>query len=102
MKRDVQLRIKENFMLSLFFILIMLFMFNISVKAQTIQWSHTYGSTGQDGGESMVLTSDGGIVITGFKSANKDILLIKTDSLGNELCSRTFNLGLNDIGRYLW
>jgi len=92
----------QNFMHHWIFIVIPL-LFNFSVKSQTIQWTRTYGSTGQDGGEAMVLTSDGGIVITGFKSAGnlKNVLLMKTDSQGNELWSRTFDLGLNDIGRSL-
>jgi hypothetical protein len=77
----------------------------VSINAQNIQWTQTYGSTGQDGGESMVLTSNGGIVIAGFKSASaygyKDVLLMKADALGNEVWSRTYNLGLNDWGRSL-
>ena len=91
MKTSFPFKLNENFTLSFIFIVIMLVMFIISMKAQTIEWTHTYGSTGQDGGESMLLTGDGGIVITGFKSANdlKDILLMKTDVQGNELWSRT-------------
>lgn len=75
----------------------------ICLNAQSIQWSQTYGGSSQDGGESMVLTDNGAIVITGFKSANnlKDVLLMKTDESGNELWSRTYNLGLNDFGRSL-
>jgi hypothetical protein len=73
------------------------------VVAQEIQWTKFFGGTGDDGGESMVLTSDGGIVITGFKSPNnlKDVILMKADASGNELWSRTYNLGLNDWGRSL-
>ena len=50
------------------------------VVAQEIQWTKFFGGTGDDGGESMVLTSDGGIVIAGFKSSNnlKDVLIMKT------------------------
>jgi len=75
----------------------------ISINAQTIEWTQTYGGTGQDGGESLVLTSNSGIVIAGFKSSNnlKDVLLMKTDVSGNEMWSRTYNLGLNDWGRSL-
>ncbi len=76
-----------------------------TTQAQTLLWSQTYGGPGQDGGESMVMTNDGGIVITGFKSAipygYKDILLMKTDASGNEIWSRTYNLGLNDWARSL-
>ena len=105
MKTSFPFKLNENFTLSFIFIVVMLVLFIISMKAQTIEWTHSYGSTGQDGGGSMVLTNDGGMVITGFKSPgaymNKDILLMKTDAQGNELWSRTFNLGLNDIGRSL-
>ncbi len=77
----------------------------ISINAQTIQWTQTYGGTGDDGGQSMVLTSDGGIVIAGFKSPGaylyNDVLLMKTDASGNELWSRIYNPGLNDWGRSL-
>lgn len=75
----------------------------ISINAQTIQWTQTYGGVGDDGGESMVLTNDGGIVIVGFISqvpyGYKDVLLMKTNNSGTQLWSRTYSLGLNDIGR---
>jgi hypothetical protein len=93
----------KKFQLYPVIILLLSLYLSYETEAQTIEWTHTYGSTGQDGGESMVLISDGEIVITGFKSVNnlKDVLLMKTDAQGNELWSRTFNLGLNDIGRSL-
>jgi hypothetical protein len=75
------------------------------IFAQNTIWSQTYGGPGDDGGESMVLTNNGDIVIAGFKSASaygyKDVLLMKTDTMGNEIWSRTYNLGLNDLGRAL-
>lgn len=73
------------------------------LPAQSIQWTQTYGGSGQDGAESMVSTDDGGLVIAGFKSPTafgyKDVLLMKTNASGNELWSRTYSLGLNDIAR---
>jgi hypothetical protein len=85
------------------YLILLLILLAVSLKAQTVQWAQTYGGTGQDGGESMILTSDGGIVIAGFKSAGptsyKDMLLMKTDASGNELWSRIFNLNLNDWAR---
>ncbi|RPI13782.1 MAG: hypothetical protein EHM58_17830, partial [Ignavibacteriae bacterium] len=70
-------------------------------NAQNVQWTQTYGGPGQDGSEAMVLSSDGGIVMTGFKSPGqvKDVLLMKTNASGVELWSKTYNLGINDIGR---
>jgi len=72
-------------------------------NAQTIEWTRTYGGPDQDGGESMILTATGDIVIAGFKTSNfvKDVLLMKTDASGNELWSRTYNLNITDWGRSL-
>lgn len=76
---------------------------SFTVNSQTINWTQTYGASGQDGGESMVLTDNGEIVIAGFKSTNntKDVLLMKTDANGNEVWSRIYNIGVNDWGRDL-
>lgn len=85
--------------------LIFLLAMSFSTNAQTVQWTRTYGSTGQDGGQAMVMTNDGGIVIAGFKAVStygyKDVLLMKTDQSGNELWTRMYSLGLNDIARSL-
>jgi len=74
-----------------------------TINSQTINWTQTYGASGQDGGESMLLTDNGDIVIAGFKSTNntKDVLLMKTDAGGNEIWSRIYNIGVNDWGRDL-
>jgi len=57
-------------------------------------WIKTYGGTGHDGGYSVVQTSDKGYVITGytnsFGAGDFDIYLIKTDSLGDTIWTRTF------------
>jgi hypothetical protein len=75
----------------------------LSLNAQNVQWTHTYGGPGHDGAQSMTMTDDGGIVIVGFESPYQlnysDILLIKTDTAGNELWSKIYNLNLNDVGR---
>ena len=71
--------------------------------AQTLRWTHTYGGPGQDGGESMVLGGDGGLVIAGFTSATpfayKDVFILKTSAGGDSLWSRTYSPGMNDIAR---
>ena len=57
-------------------------------------WSHTYGGSFIDYGSSIQQTRDGGYIVTGetysFGSGDSDVCLIKTDSLGNLLWSRTY------------
>jgi len=83
--------------------LLIIFFSAISLQAQYLQWSQNFGSVGDDGGESMVLSNDGGIIITGFISqiayGYRDVLLMKTNSSGNQIWNKIYNLHLNDIGR---
>ncbi|HLG31645.1 MAG TPA: T9SS type A sorting domain-containing protein [Ignavibacteriaceae bacterium] len=96
---------KLKFILDINYALLLLLAFVLLLtsksSAQEILWTKTFGGTGDDGAESIVLTSSGEIVIAGFKSSNnlKDVLIMKTDASGNELWNRTYNLGLNDWGR---
>lgn len=56
-------------------------------------WIRTYGGTETDAGSSVQQTSDGGYIITGvmnFYGGCSDVYLIKTDSLGDTLWTRTF------------
>ena len=75
----------------------------LQINSQVIQWTQTFGSTGDDGSQSMIMSNDGGIIIAGFTSPTpssyKNILLMKTDLAGNELWSRTYSPGMNDIAR---
>ncbi|MEN8207940.1 MAG: T9SS type A sorting domain-containing protein [Candidatus Fermentibacteria bacterium] len=59
------------------------------------EWFQTYGYSGtssSDGGHSVQQTADGGYIITGDTSGSGlyDLYLIKTDSSGNELWSKTY------------
>lgn len=57
-------------------------------------WSRTYGGTGSDGCNAVVQTSDGGYAMAGlspsFGAGDIDFWLVKTDSLGDSLWSRTY------------
>ena len=57
-------------------------------------WTKTYGGTDNDGGHSVQQTTDGGYIISGYThsfSANYgDAYLIKTNSLGDALWTKTY------------
>jgi hypothetical protein len=62
-------------------------------------WTKTIGGANADEGNSVLQTLDGGYLIAGstnsFGAGNKDIYLIKTDSMGTTIWSKTFG-GLAD------
>jgi hypothetical protein len=56
-------------------------------------WSQTYGGTGNDLPRSVIQTSDGGYAIAGGSNsfgASSDMWLVKTDSVGTLLWSKTY------------
>jgi len=59
-----------------------------------LRWSRAYGGEDWDYGYSVQQTSDQGYIVTGgtysFGSGNSDVYLIKTDSLGGILWTRTY------------
>ncbi|UCE37748.1 MAG: Ig-like domain-containing protein [Thermoplasmata archaeon] len=65
-------------------------------------WNKTFGGGGLDRGHSIKQTSDGGYIITGFTRsfgpAGSNIWLIKTDSAGSEIWSKTFGGDGGDVG----
>jgi hypothetical protein len=68
-------------------------------KGDTL-WTRTYGGSGDDRGYSVQQTSDGGYIIAGYSfsftaSSFADVYLIKTNSGGDTLWSKTYG-GAND------
>ena len=67
-----------------------------------ILWTRTYGGGSGDGGFSVQQTQDGGFIIAGrtysFGAGWCDVYLIKTNSLGDSLWTRTYGGGDNDYG----
>ena len=68
-------------------------------------WEKTYGGENFEAGRSLQQTSDNGYIIIGhtesFGNGNNDAYLLKTDSQGNELWSRTYGGSGTDQGRHI-
>jgi len=65
-------------------------------------WTKHYGGSSTDLGRSVCQTMDGGYIITGqtgsFGVGSWDVYLIKTDSLGDTLWTKTFGGTNSDVG----
>jgi hypothetical protein len=64
-------------------------------------WTRTYGGTLYDQGNSVQQTTDGGYVITGYRSSDasgEDVYLIKTNASGDTLWTRTYGGADDDEG----
>ena len=65
-------------------------------------WSKTFGGDDHDRGFSSDLTTDGGVIITGYSysygEGNYDLWLLKSDSDGNEEWNQTFGWGDGEEG----
>ncbi|MFZ5979020.1 MAG: FlgD immunoglobulin-like domain containing protein [Candidatus Zixiibacteriota bacterium] len=65
-------------------------------------WTRTFGGDDTDYGYDIEQTSDGGFILVGktrsYGAGLMDVYLIRTDSLGNEIWSKTFGGTANDDG----
>jgi hypothetical protein len=70
--------------------------------AQDTTFIYTYGGLSYDQGRSVVQTSDGGFMLAGstgsFGLGNSDIYVIKVDSFGSYLWSRSYGGPQTDVG----
>jgi len=69
-------------------------------------WDVTFGGTGSDIGEEVQETSDGGFIVAGhttsFGAGSEDVYLIKTDSSGTSLWSKTIGGAEIDRGHSVY
>lgn len=65
-------------------------------------WTAIYGGNNDEYGASVQQTSDGGYIVAGYTysygAGERDVYLIKTDELGNELWYQTYGGSSNDYG----
>jgi len=68
-----------------------------------IQWSKTYGGTGNEYGYAIQQTSDNGYIMVGcttsFGAGSKDVYLIKIDVNGDTLWTKAYGGSMDEVGR---
>jgi hypothetical protein len=76
-----------------------------------LEWSKTYGGSGDDRGRSLIQTQDGGYALLGYTTSSdgdvfmnngsRDFWLIKTDSQGTIIWERSYGYSGSDEGTHL-
>lgn len=65
-------------------------------------WSRTYGGSGSEEANEVIETSDGGYLLTGYTTSTgtgwSDLWLLKTNSVGDSMWSRTYGWSYADEG----
>jgi len=68
-------------------------------------WDRVLGGTGWSGGQCVQQTTDGGYILVGVTNVDADgreaVWLVKTDSSGNPVWSRTFGGGSENVGYWV-
>jgi len=71
-----------------------------------LQWSEVYNSTGREFGVGIRQTSDGGYAIIGQTDSKgngrEDMYLVKTNSIGDTIWTKTYGTPSDEIGRSLY
>jgi hypothetical protein len=81
-----------------------IYIFKTNLNGDTL-WTKTYGDTFSDGADGIVATNDGGFIIGGDTEylgpygLEHNILILKTDSLGNLIWEKEYNMSYADITR---
>jgi hypothetical protein len=73
-----------------------------SIASAQTNWQRTYGGAGDERGNSVQLTTDGGYIIAGwtysFGAGDGDVYLVRTSALGDTLWTRTYGGAGHDDG----
>jgi len=102
-KKILKNRIISSTLLALLIVSLLITLSTQTTKADLLQppaieWSRTFGGPNEDYGNWLIKTSDGGYLVTGVIAPENpasvidywDGLLVKTDSAGNTVWSKTF------------
>jgi len=77
----------------------------VGSSSAQITFERTYGDSLEDNGRSVWQASDGGYIVTGaarsFSAGSSDVYLVRTDSLGDTLWTRTYRDSTFDEGNHV-